>query len=117
MNTILKSIQTDIPYKEWKRVENEGRMKVQLVDLCTNAEIFRETFSRETGEFINHVKRLREQYEVMTKLKENLRGHEIIVQMDYAMNYTCRMMDETQDADWDQTGVTLNPVVVYFTVI
>ena len=34
--------------------------------------------------------------------------------MDFAENYSCRSLDEVQTAYWNQTAVTLHPVVVYF---
>ena len=44
-------------------------------------------------------------------LKENLPAHEIILQMDFADNFACRSLDEVQTAYWNQTSVTLHPVV------
>ena len=34
--------------------------------------------------------------------------------MDFAENFSCRSMDEIQTAYWNQTGVTLHPIVVYY---
>jgi hypothetical protein len=34
--------------------------------------------------------------------------------MDFAENYSCKSVEEIQTAYWNQTGVTLHPVVVYY---
>jgi hypothetical protein len=38
----------------------------------------------------------------------------LLVQMDFAENYSCKSVEEIQTAYWNQTGVTLHPVVVYY---
>jgi hypothetical protein len=47
-------------------------------------------------------------------LKENVPANEVIIQMDFAENYCCKTMGEIQSAYWNQTPVTIHPVVVYF---
>lgn len=34
--------------------------------------------------------------------------------MDFAENYSCKSVEEIQTAYWNQTGVTLHPVAVYY---
>lgn len=58
--------------------------------------------------------RVREQYKALRELKEGLKKNEMILQMDFAENYSCRSLDEVQTAYWNQTSVTLHPVVVYY---
>jgi hypothetical protein len=60
------------------------------------------------------VKRVATQYGEIKKLKQNLPKHEILLQLDFAENYSCRSMEEVQSAYFNQTSVTLHPVVVYF---
>lgn len=50
----------------------------------------------------------------LRKLKDNLPEHDIIIQMDFAENFTCRCLDEVQTVYWNQTSVTLNHVVIYY---
>ena len=40
--------------------------------------------------------------------------NEVIVQMDFAENYTCQSVEEVQSAYWNASMVTLHPAVVYF---
>jgi hypothetical protein len=39
---------------------------------------------------------------------------EVVVQMDFAENYTCLNVSEIQSAYWNPVMVTLHPVVAYF---
>ena len=71
-------------------------------------------FKKEVQEFCDHVERVRTQYKELRQLKENLPEHEIILQMDFAENFSCRSLDEVQTAYWNQTSVTLHPVVAYY---
>ena len=38
----------------------------------------------------------------------------MVLQMDYAENYTCKSQDEVQSAHWNQAQVTLNTSVSWF---
>jgi peptidyl-tRNA hydrolase len=68
----------------------------------------------QTAEFKGHVNRVYKQYEEIKRLKENLPTNHLLVQMDFAENYSCKSVEEIQTAYWNQTGVTLHPVVVYY---
>ena len=50
----------------------------------------------------------------MKLLEDGLEDNELIVQMDFAENYSCQSLDEIQSAYWNQTTVTLHPTVVYY---
>ena len=54
-------------------------------------------------QFSGHVDRVRSQYREIKTLKENLPENEIIVQMDFVENYTCKYLAEIQSAYWNQT--------------
>lgn len=54
------------------------------------------------------------QYQEIKRLKENLPRNHLIVEMDFAENYSCKSVEEIQSAYWNQTGVTLHPVVAYY---
>ena len=103
-----------IKYRTWKRVEQENKTKRMMVieeEICK--ENFVENIVREFEEFTEHVYRLRAQYSQLKKNKEKLKKHEMIMQMDFAENYTCRLLDEVQTAYWSLTSVTLHPLVIY----
>jgi hypothetical protein len=47
-------------------------------------------------------------------LKQTLPEHRLIIQLDFAENYTCRSHEELQSAYFNQSFVTLHPMVVYW---
>ncbi|XP_066014894.1 uncharacterized protein [Pocillopora verrucosa] len=53
-------------------------------------------------------------YGQLKELKSNLPEGHMIVQMDFAENYTCQSVEEVQSAWWNGTMVTLHPAVAYF---
>ncbi|KAL3854847.1 hypothetical protein ACJMK2_014086 [Sinanodonta woodiana] len=65
-------------------------------------------------DFTDHVNRVKEQYSQVRDLKANLPNDEMILQMDFAENFSCRSLNEIQTAYWNQSMVTLHPVVAYF---
>ena len=50
----------------------------------------------------------------MKLLKNSLEDNELIVQMEFAKNYSCQSLDEIQSAYWNQTTITLHPTVIYY---
>ena len=69
---------------------------------------------KETGDFKEHVSRMRTQYGQIKTLKENLPDHHYIVHMDFAENCTCKSVDEIQSAYWNKDAVTLHSTVVCY---
>ena len=116
LDSITDCITEDtVSFKTWKRVEiAEKRMKMKIVEVKMDRETFIATVKREVKEFSEHVARLRAQFHQLKANKENLKEHHMIVQMDFAENYSCRYVDEPTCAYWKQTAVTLHPVVVYW---
>jgi hypothetical protein len=47
------------------------------------------------------------------KLKENLPLNHVVAQLDFSENYTCTSMEEVQSAYWNQSMVTIHPVVIH----
>lgn len=54
------------------------------------------------------------QYVEIRKLKENLPLNHVVAQLDFSENYTCTSMEEFQSAYWNQSMVTIHPVVIYY---
>ncbi|KAK3102947.1 hypothetical protein FSP39_015174 [Pinctada imbricata] len=119
---LAEELQTKLPdrivYGQWKRVEVTEKEKKKSVTRIVETDMekneFIKMFEEQTKEFRGHVERVHKQYEEVKKLKENLPPNQIMVQMDFAENYSCKSVEEIQSAYWNQTGVTLHPVVVYF---
>lgn len=97
-------------------VEEKGRKKcvTKIVELQLESEKFIEHVKKQFEEFDGHVSRVRTQYEQIPLLKENLPDHEIILQLDFAENYSCKSLEEVQSAYFNQTMVTLHPIVAYY---
>ena len=53
------------------------------------------------------------QYVEIRKLKENLPLNHVVAQLDFSENYTCTSMEEFQSAYWNQSMVTIHPVVIH----
>lgn len=113
-NTMSK-LPDEIPYKVWKKVPLEnGVHKMRIVEETKDKEAFSLMFQAEMADFSEHVERVKQQFFELRRLKESLPEHEFILQMDFAENFSCRSLDEVQTAYWNQTAVTLHPVVMYY---
>ena len=87
---------------------------MKIVEVESESTQFKEDMKMQTKAFTEHVDRVGEQYSQIKKLKENIQENEVIVQMDFAENFSCRSLDEIQTAYWNQTSVTIHPVVAYY---
>ena len=47
-------------------------------------------------------------------LKETLLDDQVVVQIDFAENYTCQTLEEVQSAYWNASMVTIHPAVTYY---
>ncbi|KAK6183257.1 hypothetical protein SNE40_010768 [Patella caerulea] len=102
-----------VEYEEWRRVEVEGKKKMRIVKLTKGTADFQDIILNQYSLFLGHVSRVSAQYKVILDLKANLPMGHIILQMDFAENFTCQTMDEIQSAYWNATSVTIRPVVAY----
>ncbi|KAK6168588.1 hypothetical protein SNE40_019788 [Patella caerulea] len=103
---------------QWKRITVAKKGKEKSVMRIVESEIEKSTFIdlviTQTTDFKDHSFRVGKQYNKIKKLKENLPQHQFIIQMDFAENYNCKSVKEIQSAYWNQTSVTLHPVVAYY---
>ena len=115
IDEMLDTLPPAVPYKIWKRVSvmDKGKeyQKMKIVKESDDKTKFIQDFNKELEE---HTFRVRHQYQQLRNLKNNLPDNEAIMQMDFAENFTCRSLEEIQSAYWNQTSVTLHPVVVYY---
>lgn len=116
LNELFECIEQEkVKYRIWKRVELDNKQKkMKVVVKEVSHDEFVTIMKEETQAFSNHVFRLRSQFQQLKKNKETLKDHEMIIQMDFAENFACRSLDEIQTAYWNQTSVTLHPIVAYF---
>lgn len=105
---------TKVKVSQWKRVEIKGKMKMKIIEEEISKEDFIIFFMEHRKQFREHVTRMLIQYDAVRYTKENLPNNDILVQMDFAENYSCCNADEIQSAYFNPTQVTLHPLVVYF---
>ena len=115
---IKDNLGDSVNLSQWKRVEIEERGKKMYITKIVESTLPKENFishvESQMKDFEDHISRVKNQYEQIKKLKENLPIHEMIVQLDFAENYSCKSLQEVQSAYFNQTCVTLHPMVVYF---
>ena len=104
---------------QWKRVEIEEKGKKKYVTKIIeqsfeNMTLFLEFLEKQTDDFKGHVSRVINQYDQIHTLKGNLPQHHVLIQMDFAENYSCKSLEEVQSAYFNQASVTLHPIVIYF---
>jgi hypothetical protein len=101
-------------YSVWKKVDiGNGKMKMKVVEETKPLSVFTTEMQKQVNDFAQHVSRVREQYQQVRLLKDNLKQNEMIVQMDFTENFSCRSLEEVQSAYWNQSMVTLHPIVAY----
>ncbi|XP_070579275.1 uncharacterized protein [Ptychodera flava] len=118
IDDLVKQLPSTIVVSQWKRViikeKEKSKSVTRIVDSQMKVGDFIEAFKKQTFDFKDHVERVKTQYAEIRRLKEQLPQHDVIVHMDFAENYSCKTVDEVQSAYWNQVGVTLHPIVVYF---
>jgi hypothetical protein len=116
LNDIFLEISAEnIKYEQWKKVEMpDGKKRTRIVEKEIKKEDFVTAVQTQICEFQEHVARVRLQYKALHSLKDNLPEGHVIVQMDFAENFTCSSAEEVQSAYWNPSAVTLHPVVTYY---
>jgi CDP-diacylglycerol pyrophosphatase len=110
---VREKLDENTPFKhsQWKRleIEEKGKKKyvTKILETTLAKQKFISIFEQQVDEFISHVD------DQIRTLKDKLPPHNVIVQMDFAENYSCKSLEEIQSAYFNQTSVTLHPVVVY----
>lgn len=111
--TVIEAQQ--IRYSTWKKVDTgDGKKRMKVVEEEKRKEEFIDMFMGECETIRYHISLVQNQYREVKRLKENLDINEMIVQMDFAENYTCSNQSEIQSAYWNPTMVTLHPTVAYY---
>ena len=116
IDKIIDDIENErIAYSTWKRVDTgDGKKKVSLVVVDISKQHYKETCLSSILQFREHMRLVNNQYVEIRKLKENLPLNHVVAQLDFSENYTCTSMEEVQSAYWNQSMVTLHPVVIYY---
>ena len=132
---LLKDVdEEEVSFCQWRKVQEEltsykaetvdGKVKrvkttrvvdrTKLVTVSLNKKQFENKFRHTVADWREHYYRLRTQFEEIRKLRERMDDTQLMIQLDFAENYTCHSCEEVQSAHWNKTAVTLHPVVVHF---
>ena len=86
----------NIVYNQWKRfkvdIRGNVKEKTRLVQTEVPAEEFRGIFMDEMTAFREHIEHIKIQYKAMKNLKVQLLPTQCIIQMDFAKDYTAKIM-------------------------
>ena len=119
----LAPLDDEIDWYQWERVvlnmpQKKGKpgktkKKIQKVLKEGTVEEAFDALSKKLPGFLDHVYVKRKQSRFFEEKISNLKPNEAAVQVDFSENYTCAHQDEIQAAHWDQSQVTIFPVVVW----
>ena len=98
-----------ISYSQW--VSTDRTTIVQCTD--TVQELI-ERISAKVDDLTFHHYVKQQQSAYLSDLKKNLPSTEIIIQMDFAENYSFLVQDAAQSFHWNNLQATVHPLVIYF---
>jgi hypothetical protein len=118
-NIISKLPRETVRFKEWQREEimsNGNSLKrLQLQQVEMDKHDFSAKCKVEFKELRGHIERVANQYEELTRLRNNLNPlTELTCQLDYAENYNCCHQDEPSAAFYVRKQVTIHPMVIHY---
>lgn len=99
----------EVTYKKWVTVD---RCVMETVVKCTDDFIdeFLDTLTKlKTHSFIAS-----QQKEYYSEIKENLTEGHVVVNCDFAENYSFVVQDEIQSFHWTTSQATLHPFIIYY---
>lgn len=86
----------EIKFGQWKTVAIKDKGKTKMIMKVVPSTITKEKFLQYIGQqitYFKHVQRLRRLYAESLKIKQNLKGDEVVVVMDFAENYACKSVN------------------------
>jgi hypothetical protein len=110
---------TTVRFREWQREEisyqDSTIKKLRLNEVEMNKEDFISKFEDDFTKLREHVKRMKNQFQELERLKTNLpRLTHASCQMDYSENHCCTFQDEPAQAFFDRRQVTIHPMVIHY---
>lgn len=98
-----------IEYKKWTTTDRST-----LESLMLNIDEFIETFILTLQVYQRHDFIAKMQSSSYKNFKESLKPGEVLVQGDFAENYSAVMQDEVQSFHWNNLMTTIHPFVIYY---
>lgn len=102
-----------IEYLEYKEWVNVNKM-CNLVSRKVTANNFIETFCKNIDSLATHTYIASEQYKYVVAKKNNLKPGELLVQMDFAENFSFIVQNAVQSYHWSNQQSTIHPIVIYY---
>lgn len=96
-----------------RRKKEKKKYVTKIIETTLGKQKFISIFEQHVDKLISHVERVNTHYDQIRKLKDKLPPHNIIIQMDFEENYSCKSLEEVQSAYFNQASLTQQPVVVY----
>ncbi|KAI5725098.1 hypothetical protein M8J77_010961 [Diaphorina citri] len=124
-NIIFEDYEEDeiVSYEQWKTIVEivniKGTQKrcqktVKEEITCTKRELVKD-FQSQIGPFRQHCTNIRNQHNVISKMKEDLKETEVIFHFAFSENYNCKYANEIQSAHFggSKKQISLHTTVVY----
>ena len=118
VSTLVEQADTtsEISFSEWQRVKcGDGKQRTKIVVCKLPADDFLQKVTRVVEDFRDHAGRVNTQYVELKKLKDSLPTTSLLLQMDFAENFSCSSGPRNvQSSYWNPQIVTLHPIMVYY---
>lgn len=98
-----------ITYKQWITVD-----RCSFETMIKPIEDFVEDFCKQLVQLKRHDFVAKQQSSYFSEKKSSLLDNEVVVQCDFAENYSFVLQDEAQGFHWNNSMATVHPCVVYF---
>ena len=107
---------SEISFSEWQRVKcDDGKQRTKVVVCKLPADDFLQKVTRVVEAFRDHAGRVNTQYVELKKLKDSLPTTSLLLEMDFAENFSCSSGPKNvQSSYWNPQTVTLHPIMVYY---
>lgn len=107
-----------VVYSKWERVKKmyKGKEVSQIMPV-SHTDSVTEVIVKLSGELQNFAQHLfvaAWQQNQFTWLQKNVPKSWVVLNMDFAENYTCVAQEEVQSAHWSHNQVTIQPTVAYY---
>lgn len=99
----------EIKYKKWTNTD-----RCNLETLVDDVEEFVKNFCKHLRKLIPHNFIAKQQSQFVKNKMESIKPGEILVQLDFAENYSFIVQDATQGFHWNNAQSTVHPFVIYY---
>ena len=109
LNKFEDELIDEVTYKQWITVD-----RCRMESITKNSDDFVEEFLEMLLKLKTHSFIANRQKECYSEKKENLAPGELVINCDFAENYSFILQDEVQSFHWTTNQATLHPFIVYY---